>query len=57
MYRIKKSGSIWNLLRNFRKEQKDMPKGQEIRGVVVQHGVNEKTVTVRSFWKTYNTKF
>ena len=46
--------SIWTLLRKFRTDQKIASGGNEIRGVIVRQGLNNKTITVRAWWKTYN---
>jgi len=49
--------SIWSLLRTFRTGQKVAAGGNEIKGVVVRQGLNKKTVTVRAWWKSYNSKY
>lgn len=49
--------SIWTLFRNFRTGQKVAAGGNEIRGVVVRQGLNNKTITVRAWWKSYNYIF
>ena len=49
--------SVWTKLRNFRSIQPIHKTPNEIKGVVVRQGKNNKTVTVRAWWKTFNFKY
>jgi ribosomal protein S17 len=55
--KLKKSTSIWNMLRTHRGEQKEKSQGAEIRGIVVKQGLNQKTITVRAWWQTFDHRW
>ncbi len=55
--KIKKTQSIWNLIRNHRTDQKLAALGQEMKGIVVRQGLTPYTITVRSWWQNYNYKY
>lgn len=53
---VKNSKSIYNLLRTFRQDQKLAQRGREIQGLVIKRGLIPKTITVRAWWKTWDSK-
>ena len=49
--------NIWGQLRKLAPDRKELPGTKEIRGIVVQQGINPKTVTVRAWWKVWQRRY
>ena len=47
----------FNYIRNFRKDEKLKKWGNDITGYVIACGVNNKTVTVKAYWKRYIPRY
>ena len=49
--------NIWTQLKHLAPERKILSGTREIKGTVVQQGVNIRTVTVRAYWKIWNFRY